>query len=482
MTTRSFDVIVVGAGPAGEVAAGKLAGRGFATALIERELVGGECSFYACMPSKALLRPGELAEETHRVPGVSDASIETIAALRRRDQVIHDLDDSGQLPWVEDKGIELIRGDARFEGERRLRVTTTEGEELLLEARRAVVIAVGSASAIPPIPGLAELEPWTNREITTARQVPPRLLILGGGVVGVEMAQAWSSFGAQVTLVEAGPRLIAQEEELASEQVTASLRAHGVDVRTGVRATGARRDQGDATSVLTLEDGEELRAEVLVVAAGRKPRTDGLGLETIGLEPGRPVTVDEHLQVPGRDWLYAIGDCNGRELLTHQGKLQARVATAHIAGDHAAALLPIGPPPRVIFCEPQVAAVGHTLATARRAGVDAAVVDARLDKTAAASFHGKGVEQHVRFVVDPARRILIGATFVAPDVAEFVHAASIAVAGEVSLDRMAQVAAPFPTRSEVWLQLADWAEQHGAGSAAGGSKVDAAAAGDEADR
>jgi len=457
--SRSFDAIVVGAGPAGEVAAGKLADRGLATALVERELVGGECSFYACMPSKALLRPPELADETRRVQGVADAPVETIAALRRRDEVIHDLDDSAQLPWVERKGIALIRGSARIDGERRLLVESRDGSRQLLEARRAIVLAVGSRAAVPPVPGLRELEPWTNREITTARQVPPRLLILGGGVVGVEMAQAWSAYGAQVTLVEAGERLIAQEEELASEQVAAALRARGVDVRVGARAAAARRDPDEAVSVLTLEDGEELRAEVLVVATGRAPRTDELGLERIGLEPGRAIEVDETLQVPGKPWLYAIGDCNGRELLTHQGKLQARVVAARVAGDERpAALRPIGPPPRVIFTDPQVAAVGHTAATAARAGLDVALVDARIDATAGASFHGKGEEQHARFVVDRARRVLVGATFVGADVAEFVHAASIAVVGEVPVERIAQVAAPFPTRSEVWLELADWAE------------------------
>ncbi|MDO8185422.1 NAD(P)/FAD-dependent oxidoreductase [Conexibacter sp. JD483] len=458
-SARSFDAIVIGAGPAGEVAAGKLAGRGLATALVERELVGGECAYYACMPSKALLRPGELADETRRVQGVEDAGVETIPALRRRDEVIHELDDSVQLPWVEKKGIALFRGSARLDGERRVRVATSDGGEQLLEATRAVVLAVGSRAAIPPVPGLRELEPWTNREITTARQVPPRLLILGGGVVGVEMAQAWAGYGTQVTLVEAGERLIAQEEQLASEQVADALRRRGVDVRLGARAAAARREPADAVSVLTLESGEELRAEVLVVATGREPRTDALGLESVGLEPGKTIDVDDTLRVPGKPWLFAIGDCNGRELLTHQGKLQARVVAAQVAGDERpSALHSIGPPPRVIFTDPQVAAVGHTAETAARAGLDVELVDARIDKTAAASFHGKGQEQHARFVVDRARRVLLGATFVGAEVSEFVHAASIAVVGEVPVERIAQVAAPFPTRSEVWIELADWAE------------------------
>jgi dihydrolipoamide dehydrogenase len=449
VSSRTFDAIVVGAGPAGEICAGRLAGHGLETAIVERELIGGECAYYACMPSKALLRPGELAAETHRVDGVSDSAVEPIAALRRRDEVIHDLDDSGQLPWLERKGITLFRGAARLDGERRVVV----GDETLI-ARRAVVLAVGSGAAVPPVPGLREAQPWTNREITTARHVPPRLLVLGGGVVGVEMAQAWTALGARVTLVELGPRLIAQEEELASEAVGDGLRRWGVDLRLGVKVTAARRD-ADGVALQLGEDGEEVTGDELLVATGRRPHTDALGLETVGLEPGRTVAVGDDVRVPGSDWLYAIGDVTGRALLTHMGKLQGRVAAEQIRGRTDVVLRDDGPPPRVIVTDPQVAAVGRTLAAAREAGIEATAVDARIDATAAASFHGKGEASLVRFVIDEQRNVLVGASFVGPDVAEMLHAASVAVVGEVPLDRLAYAVPSFPTRGEAWLQLAD---------------------------
>jgi pyruvate/2-oxoglutarate dehydrogenase complex dihydrolipoamide dehydrogenase (E3) component len=460
VSPRIHDAVVVGAGPSGEVCAGRLAERGLDVALVERELVGGECSYYACMPSKALLRPGDLAAETRRLPGVSDSVVEPIAVLRRRDEVIHELDDDPQMPWLERHGISFLRGSATLVGERRVLVTgAAVGGEVELEARRAVVLAVGSGAAIPPVPGLRETRPWTNREATTTQRVPPRLLVLGGGVVGVEMAQAWMSLGARVTLVELGSRLIANEEPAAGEAVAEALRRRGVDVRLGVKVTGARReDDGSATLVLG-DDGEQVQAEELLVATGRFPRTADVGLDVVGLEPGRYVEVDEHLRVPGREWLYAIGDVNGRALLTHAGKLQARIAAAHIAGQADAAVRDDGPPPRVIFTDPQVSAVGYTLDSARDAGIRATAVDARIDATAGESFVGKGEDAFARFVVDEDRRVLVGATFVGPDVAEFVQAAAVALVGEVPVDRILHVAPPFPTRSEVWLELADWAER-----------------------
>lgn len=452
MTAEGFDVIVIGAGPAGEVAAGRLAQRGRAVALVERELVGGECSYWACMPSKALLRPGELLAEVARVPGAAEAtagrSVDARAALRRRDEVVHGFDDAAQMPWLEERGVTLLRGQARLAGERRVQV----GDELH-EAREAVIVATGSGSLVPPIEGLAEAEPWTTREATASREVPQRLVVLGGGVAGVELAQAWRSLGAQVTVVEAAERLIAREEPFASVQVAAGLCERGVELRLGRRATRVARD--GSTTTVTLEDGGEVAGDRLLVAIGRRPRTDDLGLETVRLEAGKPIEVDDALRVPGRPWLYAIGDVNGRAQLTHMGKYQAQIAVDAICGGSMRVLSDGPRAPRAIFTDPGVAAVGWTLAGAREAGIDARAIDRSTGGTAGASFHGRGAAGTTRFVVDAAREVLVGATFVGPDVAELLHAATIAVAAEVPLTTLAHAVPAFPTRSELWLDLLD---------------------------
>jgi len=442
---RAFDVVVLGAGPAGEVAAGRLGEAGLDVALVESHLVGGECSYYACMPSKALLRPGELAAEVRRVPGLTVTGPDPAAVLARRDEVIHELDDVSQLPWLEERGVMLVRGFGRFVGERRVEV----GDDVL-EARKAVVVATGSGAAMPPIPGLAESRPWTNREATTAAAVPASLVILGGGVVGVELAQAWASLGSRVTVVEGLPRLISREEEFASEQVEAALRAAGVDVRTGKKAVSVTRN-GEVT--VELEDGTEARGSELLVAVGRKPATQDIGLETIGLEPGTSIEVGGDLRSSRHDWLYAIGDVNGRSLLTHMGKYQARLAADAILGKQVEIRSDGALSPRVIFTDPQVAAVGYTFAGAKEAGLNVRAVDVGTSESAGSSFVGRDTPGTARLVVDEDRGVIVGATFTGAVVADALHAATIAVVAELPLETLWHAVPAFPTRSELWLRL-----------------------------
>jgi pyruvate/2-oxoglutarate dehydrogenase complex dihydrolipoamide dehydrogenase (E3) component len=453
MSETEFDGIVLGAGAPGEVCAGRLADGGMSVAIVEPHLVGGECSYYACMPSKALLRPGELLAEARRVPGVAEAvtgDLDPAKVLARRDEVVHDLSDASQLPWLEEHGIELFRGEGRLDGERRVKVGDLE-----LTARQVVVLATGSGAAMPPIDGLDSVRAWNNRDATTSKEVPESMIVLGGGPVGSELAQAWSTLGTEVALIEGADRILSREEPFAGEQVADALREeHGIDVRTGALAKRVGGSPGGGV-VVELDGGEEIEAAELLVAVGRKPRSAGVGLESVGVEPGRGgfVETDGRLRVGGREWLYAVGDVNGRALFTHMGKYQAWVAAENALGHEVEAIAEGIGSPRVTFTDPQVAAVGRTLEQAVEAGIDARAVDVPTDGTAGASFYGKGTGGTARIVVDEAGGTIVGATFTGFETADFLQAATVAIVGQVPLERLRHAVAAYPTRSEIWLKL-----------------------------
>jgi pyruvate/2-oxoglutarate dehydrogenase complex dihydrolipoamide dehydrogenase (E3) component len=455
MSETELDAIVLGAGPAGEVCAGRLADGGLEVAIVESHLIGGECSFYACMPSKALLRPADLLAEARRVPGVAEAvsgELDAAAALARRDEVIHDLDDSGQLPWLEEHGIRLLRGEARLDGERRVRV----GEETLV-ARRAIVVATGSGAAMPPIDGLDAVGAWNNRQGTNSKAVPESLIVLGGGPVGCELAQAWASLGSRVVLIEGEERLLMREEPFAGEEVGAALHDnHGIDVRLGAKVERVSRAESGPV-VAELSNGSSAAGAEILVAVGRRPRSDAIGLDSAGIEPGEHgfLEVDERMRVGGLDWLYAIGDVNGRALFTHTGKYQAWVAAENLLGREVEARAEALGSPRVTFTDPQVAAVGRTLAQAEEAGLDARALDVATDGTPGASFQGKGTGGTSRLVIDEARGTIVGATFTGFETAEFLHAATIAIVAEVPLPELRHALAAYPSRSEIWLKFSD---------------------------
>lgn len=465
MHTDEYDLIVLGGGPVGENVADRAVRGGLTAIIVESELVGGECSYWACMPSKALLRSAQALRAAEHVDGAAQAvtgSLDVDAVLARRDSFASDWSDDGQVRWLDSAGIDLARGHGRITGEREVTVTDAAGAARILRARHAVAISTGSDAVIPPIPGLHDSAPWTSREATSAQEVPPSLAVIGGGVVAVEMATAYAALGAEVTLIARG-ELLGSMEPFAGELVAAGLRELGVDVRTGTSTESVRRDEDGVT--ITLGGGSEVTATEVLVATGRAPRSDDIGLEVVGLEAGRWIETDDTLRVPGSEWLYAVGDVNGRVLLTHQGKYQARAAGDAIAAraggadlddapwgrhvataDHAAA-------PQVTFSSPEVASVGLTEKAAREAGYAVAVVDHDLGAIAGASLYEDGYAGRARLVVDADRDVVLGATFVGPEVAELLQAATIAVVGEVPISRLWHAVPAYPTVSEIWLRL-----------------------------
>jgi pyruvate/2-oxoglutarate dehydrogenase complex dihydrolipoamide dehydrogenase (E3) component len=455
----TYDVIVLGAGSTGTNVAWYARDNGMSVAVVERELVGGECSYWACMPSKALLGPGHALAAARRLLGAAEAvrgDVDVDAVLARRDGFISHLDDASQVQWLNSIGAELVRGQARLAGEREVTVTAPDGSAQRLYARRAVVVATGSRAATPPVDGLRDIRTWDNRDVTTAKDIPRRLLVLGGGVVGCEMAQAYRDLGAQeVTVVERSERLVRGFEPWASQLLAEAFDAAGIEVLTGRSVQDASRDGEDGPVTARLDDGSSLVGDELLVAAGRAFNTDDIGLETVGLAPGGMLEVDDQLRVTsvGGDWLYAAGDVNGRALLTHQGKYQARLVGDIIAGRPRTAWADHTAVPQVMFTDPELAAVGRTEQQARDAGLDVKTVSYGIGSVAGGALLGDDVRGWAQLVIDQAERVVVGATFVGPNVGEMLHAATIAVVGKVPLDALWHAVPAFPTVSEIWLRL-----------------------------
>jgi dihydrolipoamide dehydrogenase len=458
-----FDVIVIGAGPTGENAAARAVRGGLTTAIVESELVGGECSFWACIPSKAMLRPVGAAAEASHVRGVTGTRLEPAEVLARRTYWTSNWKDDGAVRWLDSVPIALFRGAGRITGDRHVQVAGHE-----LRARHAVVVATGSDAVVPP--DLAAVGAWTNREATDAKEVPGRLAIVGGGVVGCEMATAWSALGSRVTMLVRGrpsapARLLERLPEFAGDLVASGLRDAGVDVRFGASVASAERTV-DGTVRLTLDDGTLLEADEVLAATGRAPRTSDIGLESVGLTPGSWLRVDETLRVRGADghplsggWLYACGDVNHLALLTHMGKYQAR-----IAGDAIAARARGTEPtvtdwastrcvPQVVFTVPEVAATGLSAEQAEQAGLRTRVVEYEIGDVTGAGLHADDYKGRAQMVVDIDREVIVGMTLAGPGTGEMIHAATIAIAGEVPLDRLWHAVPSFPTMSELWLRL-----------------------------
>lgn len=467
----THDVVVIGAGSTGENVADYAHQGGLSVALVEADLVGGDCSYWACMPSKALLRPPQAVSAARAVDGARQAvtgDLDVPAVLSRRDSFTSHWHDAGQAAWVEGIGVELVRGSGRLAGERQVDVSRAGAARRRLTAAAAVVVCTGSEPAMPPVPGLAGARPWTTKDAASARSAPARLAILGGGVAGCEMATAWCALGArEVSILEQEPTLLPGYEPQAAARLAGALSARGVTVRTGARVERVSRDGGRGTVTLALGDGSALVADELLVAAGRRPRTGSIGLEVVGLEPGSWLAVDDGCRVTAvaEGWLYAAGDVNHRSLLTHMGKYQARIcgdAIAARAHGEPADPVPWGPyaatagkaaVPQVVYSDPAVAAVGLTEAQATRRGLPVASVEYELGDVAGAALYADGYSGWAKLVVDAERQVVLGATFVGPAVAELLHAATVAVVAEVPLSRLWHAVPPYPTISEVWLRL-----------------------------
>jgi dihydrolipoamide dehydrogenase len=477
-----WDVIVIGGAPPGENAAQYATQfSGLDAVIVEQGLLGGECSYWACMPSKALLRSVELIGESRSVQGVREAvgdrPLDVAAVLARRDAIVHNLDDSSQIEWALGAGIDVVRGHGRLDGDRAVLVTRPDGSTCRLTARQAVVLDTGSSAAVPPVDGLREANPWTSHDVTNLHEIPHRVVVIGGGVVACEAVTWLHGLGvAQITVVEGSQRLLGKNEPFAGDLVKQRFDDAGISVRLGTRAVSASRSVVTDSGVghvhggevtITLDSGESVVADEVVVAAGRTPNSTDIGLESVGLKTGGFVPVDDHLTVEGvsGEWLYAVGDLCGRALLTHMGKYQARLAGEVIAARAAGKPLETAPynitsdvadhgaVPQVTFTDPEVGSVGLTEEQARSDHRDIETVEYDLAALAGTYLLRDDYLGRAKLVVDRESDVLLGATFVGTGIAELVHSATVAVVGRVPISTLWHAVPSYPTVSEIWLRL-----------------------------
>jgi len=515
---RHYDAVVIGSGPSGRTVAQRLAKNSFSVALVENELVGGDCAYWACIPSKALLRPPEALTEAREVNGSKQAAqgqLSVESTLTRRDTFVNNWKDDTLTKMLQEDGVEIVRGQGRLDGPRRIIVVSNgytgsdNGDRnsttirKVLVANYAVVLSTGSSAVIPSqIQGLADVRPWTSRNATSAKKAPSSLAIIGDGAVACEMAYAWSALGTtKIIIISRHKRILDKYEPLVGDRLAKAFKQRGISIQYNANVSEVKRinsiskQENDSTVQIMLDDGNAITAEELLVAVGRKPNTDKLSLETVGLKSGDWLNVDDTCLVNGvnggGEWLYAIGDINHRALLTHIGKYQARACStaivarargtrgitnnnyhdnsgkdnSNISNRNAASTTTFGPSaiwlatsdhmaiPQVIFTDPQIASVGITEESARSLKLNVRAVECEMGTLPGAQLHTDGYDGQAKIVVDEDRDIMVGATFIGPQVGDLLHSATIAIVGQVPLERLWHAIPPFPTVNEVWISL-----------------------------